>query len=161
MEKAKLSPPWMTYVKKLEMLFGRDPDIEITFIGAADNPKVNLLVKEDKKAHALTQILPTAVSFGDVALNIAVIPANGVTENYAKLFKEAFANNPVLKDVLIVDTPNFHMSYVIFQKQVVQFFNDNLGEPHGYSSMLFEDIARQVFRDGMGVSFCTDYNKDE
>ena len=53
-------------------------------------------------------------------------------------------------------------TYVVFKNCVVQFFNDNLNDPHGVLSTLYQDIAREVFGDcGMagGVAYCTDVER--
>ena len=46
--------------------------------------------------------------------------------------------------------------YVMFKPEVVQYWDDNLGDPHGNISTLAQEIARDVFEDGNGVYFSTD-----
>ena len=48
------------------------------------------------------------------------------------------------------------MTYVVFKKEVVQYFNDSLGDIHGVCSTLMQDIAKDIFEDTEGVYFCTD-----
>lgn len=52
-------------------------------------------------------------------------------------------------------------TYVVFKNCVVQFFNDNLNDPHGIVSTLYQDIAAEIFADmpfpqDGGICFCTD-----
>lgn len=44
---------------------------------------------------------------------------------------------------------------MLFKKEVVQYFTDNLGDYNGYRSTLYENIARDIFGDIVGVFFCT------
>lgn len=55
-------------------------------------------------------------------------------------------------------------TYVVFKNCVVQFFNDNLNDPHGVVSTLYENIADEIFKDiqfpNDGVAFCTDIERN-
>jgi hypothetical protein len=53
------------------------------------------------------------------------------------------------------------LTYVVFKNRVVQFFNDNLNDPHGVISTLYQDIADEIFADMPyqahgGIAYCTD-----
>jgi len=48
------------------------------------------------------------------------------------------------------------INYVVFKPEVVQFWNDNLHDPHGLVSTLMEDVARAVIGEEDGVMFTTD-----
>jgi hypothetical protein len=43
----------------------------------------------------------------------------------------------------------------VFEKKVVQFFNDQLDDINGNKSTLYQDIAKDVFEKHEGVYFCT------
>lgn len=154
MSELKLSPPWNTFVNELKLLFGEDTDIRINYIEGSN--EVLLYVDNPEKAYALTQILPNQRIYGNVCLNITVIPANNLNEATEDLFRKAFKGNPVLSNVLTVPSPYGSMNYALFRKQVVQFYNDELCDPHGNKSTLFEEIARDVFGEESGIFFCTD-----
>lgn len=153
MAKLEMSPPWNRLVSEMKALFGEDKDINIQY--DADNLEIKLYVRDPAKADALTQLLPEQQVFGNVAVKVTVIPANQFSETKADLMEVAFKNNPVLKKVLRLHTPFGEYDYVVFRKEVVQFYNDNLADPHGNESTLYEDIARDVFVDS-GIFFCTD-----
>ena len=68
-----LSPPWVTFYRKLDKLFSNDPDIKINFI--EDAPGIKLYVDNATKAAALAKLLPATKSFGNVKMPIYVIPA--------------------------------------------------------------------------------------
>ena len=153
MANLKLSPPWNTFVNELKALFGEDPDVKIDYKDGSY--EVRLYVAGDEKAQALNELLPPERVFGNVAFKIYVIPANDGSNDYATTFEKAFKGNPVLKEVLRVSTPFGEYDYAVFRKEVVQFYNDDLTDPHGNESTLFENIARDVFSNA-GVYFCTD-----
>ena len=157
MEKVKLSAPWFTYIREVEALFGEDPEITISYI--EDPLTMKLYVDNATKADALAQLLPDEKVFGETVLTIIVIPSNDLSTSKAALFEAAFEGNPIFSDMIDVEgvyTNPIH--YCVFAKEVVQFWNDSLADPHGNVSTLYQDIADDVFEDidTGGVIFCTD-----
>lgn len=155
MDKAKMSPPWDTYVKKIKALFEEDEEIRIEY--NENNNVLNLYVDNTDKAEALNKLLPDKVVFGAVELKIVVIPANKKELSVSDLFKEAFKNNPKVENIVTVegafDNP---MTYIAFEKKVIQYYSDNIGDLYGNTSTLLENIAREVFENKEGIFFCTD-----
>lgn len=47
-------------------------------------------------------------------------------------------------------------TYVVFKNCVVQFFNDNLNDPHGIISTLYQEIAEEVLESVPNTYYCTD-----
>lgn len=150
----KLSPPWVTYVHETEALFGEDPDIKIKYDESAY--RLQLYVNNSDKATALAKLLPEKKEFGNVALSIEIIPANQNEDPIDQVFAKAFLGNPVLSTVASIDTPFGNVSYAVFQKKVVQFFNDQMDDINGNKSMLFQDIAKDVFGTDHKIYFCTE-----
>lgn len=154
MDKVKLSSPWITYAKNIIALFDLDPEVKVSF--NSDTPELKLYVEDKEKADALTKLLPTEKTFGNVTLKIEVIPANVTAESKASLFRKAFKNNPAVEDITTIDVGSSNtFTYISFQKTVVQYYNDDLSDPHGLRSTLYQEIAREVFKDTSGVYFCT------
>ena len=161
MNNTKLSPPWYNYVCEIKELFGPDPDIQIQF-----NPnKMDLVLRVigDDKAKAIGDLLPLAKPFGDISLSISVIPANepNATSKY-KLFSDAFKGNPAVTNIVNVDDVFTNpVTYVEFQKKVIQYFNDDMSDLHGNRTTLLEDIAKEVFEyNDDGVFFCTEATEE-
>lgn len=159
----KISPPWVTYIHKIQALFDGDPQIACNVNDNADGPEIALACNNGDKVTALMQILPTKVEFGNVALKIMVdgVPSNRAFKNKKELFDTAFEKNPVYAyAVSPVDDGYswFDMTYVIFKNCVVQFFNDNLNDCHGVISTLYQDIAEEILTGDavQGVYFNTD-----
>jgi len=146
----KLSPPWITYVNKLQALFDGDPQIAFNISGTdCGNMTVTLACNNGEKNTALQRLLPTEKQFGNITLHIVIDGpiANIVFLNQKALFDTAFFGNPAYAYSV---TPGddiwfFNMTYVVFKNCVVQFFNDNLNDCHGLISTLYQDIAAELF----------------
>lgn len=159
-KKVKLSPPWIIFYNEIEALFKEDPDIRIEYDD--DEKIISLYVDNEAKAEALTKLLPIEKIFGGVTLQIRVIPANGFFDTKASLFETAFDGNPIFTHMVNVEGIFANtLSYMVFRKEVVQFYTDNLGDIDGLKSTLYEDIARDVFSNPEGVYFCTDSRDPE
>lgn len=152
----KLSAPWVIFYRKINALFEEDKDIMVVYDG--DNYTVSLYVNNEAKANALTSLLPEEKEYGNVKLKIRVVPADdsGAGTALGEKFEIAFAENPALSYITTAPYPFDNMTYVVFRKEVVQFFTDDIGDAHGVCSTLYQDIAREVFGEQTGVYFCTD-----
>lgn len=163
-EKVTLSPPWRIYYRKVKELFGRDEEIEIFF--DEDNQEIKICVDNASKAAAIESIMPDMAKFGDVIIEISIIPGNNakvtrLITGVGDEFDVAFDGNPVYCYTKvyegIFDKP---LIYVVFKKEVVQFYTDNLGDVNGLQSTLYQDIARDVLAP-TDVFYCTDNNTDK
>lgn len=152
MKNTNLISPWENFYKEIEVMFGQDEDIEIEI--DRENYEVILKVNNPAKADALTCILPTEKEFGAISVKITVVPANGKTR-YTEFFRQAFTGNPAFSYAESVDGL-FDVGYVVFVKEVVQYHNDNTGDINGNVSTLYQEIAKDIFRDIPGIFYCTD-----
>lgn len=150
---AKISPPWVTFYRKVEALFGDDPQVRVVF--EEETYTLRLHVESAVKAEAIEAILPAEKTFGNVTVRIVVIPANE-NRDRADLIRTAFEGNPALAFVRHVDSPlTGDIVYAVFDKRVVQFFNDDLSDLNGNCSTLFQEIAKDVLDAGPGTFYCT------
>lgn len=161
MAKLKILSPWVVFYREVDAMFKNDPEVHVIY--DEDDQVISLFVDNSSKADALSQILPTEKEFGNVVVRIEVVPANKrFTSSKANLFSRALGGNGALWTV--VDTssiPNFlSITYVVFRKEVVQYFTDNLGDYHGITSTLYQEIAKDIFVNTEGVYFCTDVHED-
>lgn len=163
----KMSPPWITYINKLEALFDGDPQIAFNVNWSATDPSIDIATNNPDKAAALLKLLPTEKTFGNVTLTISVscdTISNLAFKTAKDLFETAFKGNPAFAYV-VVPTNVYYIpfTYVVFKNCVVQFFNDNLNDPHGVVSTLYENIADEIFEDmqfpNIGIAFCTDIER--
>lgn len=162
----KISPPWVTYINKIQALFDGDPQIACNVSYSSKNPEIALACSNGDKTTALLQILPTEIFFGNVILKISIngTPSNKAFKNKKELFETAFYRNPAFAyAVTPVDNGInwFDMTYVVFKNCVVQFFNDNLNDCHGIISTLYQDIAEEILTGeaAQGVYFNTDVER--
>ena len=168
MAKVNLVAPWDEYYNEMVAFFAEDPDVTVLYDEEAKDIKV--LVRTQNKAEALTYLLNSEVDFGGVKLQIMVVPANEVKKDVKQFFKNindgedynleychALNGNDLFSYTrLIKNMMGFNAVYVVFQKKVVQYYNDNLGDLNGMKSTLAEKIARDIFVPHNGVFFNTD-----
>lgn len=165
MAKLTLSPPWAIYYEKIKVLFEEDKEIKIYY--NEDEHELILYVENNRKAQALDYLLPNEIDFGNVTLTLTVIPANTKlrgcplkSSEYSidTLFEIAFDNNEAFSYTKTISgVMSNPIIYVVFDKKVVQYFNDDLGDVNGLCSTLYQELAKEVFKDiDEGVFFCTD-----
>lgn len=165
----KLSPPWCTYVNYLTEMFGEDPEINVRYDN--DQATVYLAVDNADKYDILVNVLPCYKTFGNMYLNIEIIPSNNLGKPVNKfdqlgtddIFNTLFKGNPVFSFVKTVDVLYcVPFVYVVFKNKIVQFFNDNLNDVYGNMTTLYQYIAEEIFDDELfeDVCFCTDISDD-
>lgn len=154
MEKMKLSPPWITYYKELKALFAQDEEVRVIFDQV--DMEIKVFVDNAVKAEALRTLLNETVTFGNITLRITVVPSNTLGDEYANVYQTAFKGNGAFVNMICIDCPLGNYNYVVWQCSVVQFFDDNLGDPNGNCSTLYEAIARDVLKPQLGFYHCTD-----
>ena len=154
-EKTGISSPWITYVNQVKCLFADDTDVLVEY----NDDKKNLVLKvfDSHRADALTQLLPTEKSFGDVTLHISVVPANKETLSFAELVEKAMDGNPHFSQFIKVPMQDGNsFNYLMFEPEVAQYWNDNLADPNGNVSTVYADLAQDVFGVVPGTFFATD-----
>ena len=168
MAKLDLAAPWTTYYRQLQSFFKKDEEVKVIFDN--QNASIKIFVENPTKADALTLLLPTAKSFGNVTVNVSVIPANTTAvsakvdldpKNDQQLFNYALYGNKAVSFIQEVGfMGNQKFMYVVFDKEVVQFYNDDISDIRGLCHTLYQDIANTIFEKHAGVFFCTDIDKN-
>lgn len=156
MENVKLSPPWDEYARKIAELFLQDEEIHVEY--AEKENKLTIWVDNTDKYEALTKILPAEKDFGGHILSIEIVPANVKEEEKDSRYylKKLFRGNEAVSEIVDTKIGAASITYIQFEKEVIQFWNDNLGDLHGIKSTLMEDIARDIFGETVNVFFGTD-----
>lgn len=162
----KISPPWITYINKIQALFDGDPQIACNINEDGRKPKITLACNNGNKVTALMQILPKEVKFGNVTLKIEIdgVPADIAFKSKKDLFETVFEKNPAFAYAIAPAEEGYYwidVVYVVFKNCVVQFFNDNLDDCHGVISTLYQNIAEDIFLKEAtnGVYFNTDVER--
>lgn len=149
-----LSPPWVTLYHMISKLFEYDPEVKVE--QDEETYAINLYVEDQRKADALTKLLPASKEYGNVIVPINVIPANVEEPSKILLFQDAFEGNEAISCFYTGCGPTKDINYIAFDPIVVQFFNDQLDDINGLKTTLYADIAKEVFGQQDGIYFCTD-----
>lgn len=148
-----LSSPWSIYYKQLEEFFLKDPDIDMAF-----NEKdyiITMRVASPMKAEALQQLLPAEKTFGNVTVKLNIVPAN-LGSDILDLFARALDGNPIVTDICTVEAMGMKSAFIVFEREVVQYFNDDLTDANGVCSTLYQELAKEIFGENLGVFYSTD-----
>lgn len=166
MASLKMISPWVKYYREVDAMFKKDSEVHVVY--DEDSMKLLVYVNDQAKAEALDVLLPTEKTFGNVTLKISVVPRNKPDRRalncsdddpkyYGRLFRAAFCGNQAFCDVIPIDGVfGFYAAYVIFAKEVVQYYSDDIGDFFGLTSTLYQDIALDIFKELPGVFYCTD-----
>ena len=127
MSRIKLSPPWVTYWKKLEALFNADPDIEVgQLYDTEDRKEIWIYVSDEKKYRALVNLLPTYPDFGNVKLKNVIKFKGGPEQDTFQDLKDLFADNGNVQELKeAVDFAGTPHLFINFKPEVIQFRNDD------------------------------------
>lgn len=167
--KVNLVAPWTAYYRKIQELFKENVEIKVVF--DEESYEIKIYAADADVAIALAKLLPEQKEFGNVILSITIIPANG-TDTYFRsqldeeidkhqLVKNVFKHNDAVSYIWDVDAviPGLNIMYVVFVNKVVQYYTDSLSDPHGLTSTLYQDIAKEIFGEIPGVFFATDVSE--
>ena len=152
----KIISPWNLFYNEMYELFRFDKEVSINI--DEENYTVKLYVDNLDKADALSRILPAEKVFGNITVKISVYPPNLNEVSKAELYAKAFSKNNAFERAVCNDVDGFGpgLTYVVFKKDVVQYYSDNLRDINGYTSTLYQNIAADIFgTENPDVAFCT------
>lgn len=157
MARMRLEPPWETYYRELSLLFDDDPDLQVIY--DSYEQEIKIYADDEAKYSALSALLPAEKEFGNVKLKVTIVPSNvkmrKVHMPTSEMFEDLFDDNPIVHDI-VRSTGIYEATYIVFRKEVVQYYNDDIGDINGLCSTLYQDIAKKIFENHDGVHFCTD-----
>ena len=150
--------PDFMLANRLKTVFVDDPDVECEYVIGkhGENSKIIINVRNSRKASAIRKIVPKRYDEEKTAypLDVEVNDTSGIDKETTF---DAFTGNPHFKDFIDVINPlmqePFHVC--IFNREVIQFKNDNGGSLHGFEFRLMEDLARETLDIPM-IFFTTD-----
>lgn len=83
---------------------------------------------------------------GNITVKIVVNEVDDFdSTDITKVYRQAFAGNPALIKTETVDISGKAMNFIVFAKEVIQYYNDDASDLHGLHSTLYQDIARDIF----------------
>ena len=151
----KLAPPWVTYANEVKALFAKDKAVKVIFDN--DNMELKLYVEGQKKADAIDRLIGGVKKFGNVGLNVTIIPSNLNAEaGRISDIKAAFEGNEAVRFIYDAVTPFGELHYGAFAPEVVQFYNDDMSDINGNMTTVYQEVARDVIGQDDSVFFCSD-----
>lgn len=155
-----IEAPWYTFNKKLKALFEKDADIVVSEVYESDGDTdyaFDIEVKNHEKFVALDRLMPSIKVFGNVSLGIVLYDEENQENDVLGLFETLFKGNPIFNSTKSsVDPAGMAWNYVVFNPDVIQFYDDNLADYCGNYNGLAQDVATEVFEENSrGVFFCT------
>lgn len=159
-----LASPWCIYVEKLHAFFDDDEDIQIdddiTKEPGTNLYEIGIKVFNHRKFEALHKLLPEKVEFGNIELQIYIYDMENQDEDkidYEQLFYDLFEDNDIFDEFIqCVDYTGTVHNFAIFNPVAVQFYSDDIGDPYGNTTMLAQDVAKDIFWNiASDVRFCT------
>ena len=176
MARLNLVSPWVEYYHKVQAFFRNDPDINVIF----DDEELELKIyvaNDVDKFEALRTLLPETKEFGAIKLKITLIPSNNEnvrayvsprkrgfysagSESEALLIKALRGNGAFMFSKTISGIMTSPIVYIVFRNEVVQYYNDDLGDYYGQCSTLYQNLAADIFDPSatplIYVHYCTD-----
>lgn len=154
MATVNFSSPWVQYYRKIEALFRYDKEIRVVYDD--ENVILNLYVSNGEKASLLTTFLPNEMLYGGTVLSIEIWPVNCELTSVSGKLSDIFKNNSSVQFIETVEGI-LDITYVVFKDEIVHYYSDDLGDYYRMTSTLYENLAREIFRDSKGVYFSTYY----
>lgn len=165
-ESVGMSNPVYTFYNKFVALFINDDEVLVDEISVIEDGSeldgaytFDIDVYENKaKFEALLKLINCDVQLGNLRV---IIQINYETKQEDEItldtFRDAFKNNPIVNDFVEKKLPlsEVTMPYVIFKKEVVQFYNDDLSDYYGNFNGLYSEIAKDVLNTN-GINLCVD-----
>lgn len=157
-----MQSPWNTYCSYLKAIFSGDPEVGVgdVRIPKEDDPEPTVYTipidcTNQIKAHALDLILNKEIDMGNIKLKVDL---NCTDYNPESVYEAAFNGNPHYSQFITLDTPIMGtQQYCVMNKEVIQFYNDDLSDPWGNYNGLAADIMKIITKsEGAHVNFCTD-----
>jgi len=140
--------PWDEYTQAAKALFADDPDVTVDDAVEVDGGdyKVVVRVHGDDKAESISELMPAELTYGNVTLNVEVVPDNECELTVADHIRRAFAGNPLYVAVVEPATSltTFGATYALFSPECVQYYSDDLRSPYGATTCVVEEVARKV-----------------
>ena len=142
----------------VKAMFREDPEVKVVYDDISRS--LTLYVSNPAKAEALDRVLEHEKVFGSEAVTLVVVPANG-ERSVRDWIRWALNGNGAVSRVVDVEGPLSNpLTYIVFKKEVVQYYNDNLGDLFGNRNTLYQELAGEIFPEHEGALFCTEAKEE-
>ena len=158
----KLEAAWWQIYKELKIFIGDDPEVEISDMDESAEPAYRFTISSQNEAKitALSRVLINHYDMGNITLDIDfehIRNDEDATREITKYdIEAAFQGNPHYVSTQVTTKGMFaDLCYVIFAKEIIQFFNDDLSDLYGNENIIVADLARERCNLGQNMYFCT------
>ena len=159
-EALAVSPPWYRQQRLLKASVGASPFVAVGEVAEVTGGyRVDVACASAEVARGVAFLLPAEYVFGNVRLAVRVLDDHGTT---VTVDESTIGGEPVaasrellrsaLKANLLFDSfasGPFTSLAVLARPEVVQFWNDNLADPHGNESLLASEAFRSCAREAL------------
>ena len=157
-----LSAPWYTFAKTVKYIFEKDPDIAVNFSDEINgNLTITVETSSPKKLISIKKIVGSKRSYG----NITVVIKYALSSNIITLedYQLAFADTGLIDQIIESQDP-MGTDFIVVNRDLVQFYNDNIFDYHGNITMTLEEAILSIINMGeqaADIAICTksDENK--
>ena len=171
-----LSPPPYTYFNFLKHSIGNDPCLEVLEMQVMEggNYLIQIEVEVRSKARALAVILKLHQNIGNENIYIEVLNNGRIVRpqedyrtmrDFIKMFECALSTNHYFDRATFIKTiSGMPIVFLIFKKEVIQFFNDDLSDLYANFNGVAADVFREVMRspiNGIFINPSTAMEEDE
>ena len=175
MARLNLTAPWVEHYNKLKAFFEKDRYVTVVIdeedVVADGIHKIKMVCSDPErgKGYALDQVLRKDLPYTTVevlyrdkdpeidAVRFKTVMSDGYLEQLSFVLRGNEALEGVRVKYLPGISPEEGFKYVIFKKEVVQYYADDLSDYYGHHSTLYEILARDIFETPPpGVFFCTE-----
>ena len=147
--------PDIHVANEIKAIFEDDPYITAEVVTIEDGSILTFKVSNYKKAAGIRKILEEKYEVGNLTLLVKVIDTSPMNE---EVVHDVFDSNPHFNRFVTISNPldpTVKYRVCIFNKEVIQFPNDNAGSLHGMESTIMEDLCKEYIN-VLGILYSTD-----
>ena len=151
-----LSAPWYTFAKTVKYIFEKDPDITVAFSDEINGTlTITIETSSPKKLISIKKIVGSKRNFGNINVVIKyALTTNAITTEDYQL---AFADTGLIDQIIESQDP-MGTDFVVVNRDLVQFYNDNIFDYHGNITMTLEEAILSIINMGeqaADIAICT------
>ena len=157
-ENVRLSPPPYTYFNFIKHSIGNDSCLEVLEMQVQEegNYLIQIEVQDRRHARALAAILELHKNIGNENIYIEVLHKGTIVEpqedyktmkDFIKMFETALCSNRYFnRATFIKSLAGYPIVFLIFKKEVIQFFNDDISDFFNNFNGVAADVFREVLK---------------
>ena len=164
-----LSSPWNIHFMMVRAFLTGDPEL----IVSEDLTEVtegcynfNIMSSNSVKLEALSKVLRTNITFGNVILRMTFLTTNNAKQLQdcgpviptVQDWEDAFTGNKYFDSIISTGKGMFSFTYAVFAHDIIDYYADDLTDLCGNQHKLPAEVVKEICRfveDGPEISICT------